>query len=181
MKNSPSRREATRVGLVSRRNYVQVQNDGTRVIQFAAAPRGSAGFSPHQVTVRAGEWSAGTTFTSNAPGKVVVTASSEALDSDQTVVLVTRQAASFLSQLFETTAYAQQELFELTPTRDEMPARSRAKFELSWCRSVVQTPVNNDLPARHDQLQRKSFEGFSDICCQRPANRRRFTLVRRAR
>lgn len=164
--SSPRSREATSVWVeFLDRNYVQVQNDGRRVIQFVAAPRGHGSFSPHQVTVGAGEWSAATSFSGTAPGKVMVTASSEALDSDQTVVLVTRQASSFLSQLFETTAYAQQELFELTPTRDEMPAKSRAKFQLSWLPApAVETPVKiTTYPPATINYKEQSFEGFADI------------------
>ena len=164
--SSPRAREATSVWVeFLDRKYVQVRNDSKRVIKFIAAPRGTGSFSPQQVTVGAGEWSAGTSFSGSAPGKVVVTASSEALDSDQTVVLVTRQASSFLSQLFETTAYAQQDLFELTPTRDEMPAKSRAKFELSWLPAPsVESPVKiTTYPPATIHYKEKSFEGFADI------------------
>lgn len=165
--SSPRAGEATSVWAeFLDRNYAQVQNDGTRVIQFVAAPRDSGGFSQHQVTVRAGEWSAGTTFTSNAPGKVVVTASSEALDSDQTVVLVTRQASSFLSRLFETTAYAQDDLFALAPEKVNMSAgNSRAKFQLSWLPApAVETPVRiSTNPPVTINYKDESFDGVADI------------------
>jgi len=164
--SSPRAKEATSVWVeFLDRNYVQVQNDGNRVIQFISAPRGNGSFAQQQVIVGPGEWSAGTTFSGTAPGKVVVTASSEALDSDQTVVLVTRQASSFLSQLFETTAYAEKELFELTPASDEMPAKSRAKFELSWLPAPsVETPVKiTTYPPATINYKEESFVGFAEI------------------
>ena len=166
--SSPRAGEATSVWAeFLDRDYVQVQNDGTRVIQFFAAPRGSGDFSQQQVTVRSGDWSAGTTFTSNAPGKVVVTASSEALDSDQTVVLVTRQASSFLSRLFETTAYAQDDLFALSPAKVDMSAgnKSRAKFQLSWLPApAVETPVRiSTNPPATINYRDESFDGVADI------------------
>jgi len=146
------------------RNYEQVQNDGTRVIQFAATPRGTGSFSQQQVTVKAGAWSAATAFTSSAPGKVVLTASSEALDSDQTVLLVTPQAASFLSQLFETVAYAQEDSFELTPSKFETSTgESRAKFELNMlpARSVETDVVISTEPAATIHYKEKSYEGVA--------------------
>jgi hypothetical protein len=166
--SSPRAGEATSVWVeFLDRNYDQVQNDGTRVIQFVAAPRGHGSFSPQQVTIGAGEWSAGTTFSGTAPGKVMVSASSEALDSDQTVVLVTREASSFLSQLFETTAYAQQDLFELTPAKVDMSAgdKSRAKFELSWLPApAAETPIRiTTYPPATINYKEQSFEGFAEI------------------
>ena len=119
--SSPRAGEATSVWAeFLDRNYVQVQK--RRHARYSICCRtawqcrllAAPGYRPRGRVVRGHD-----VHFRNAPGKVVVTASSEALDSDQTVVLVTRQASSFLSQLFETTAYAQQELFELTPTRDE--------------------------------------------------------------
>ena len=94
------------------RDYQQVTNDGTRVVELSVAPpnekqTGSAYISPRLITVRPGVLAAEATLTSRQPGRLVITARSAGLDPAQTLVLISPQKASFLSQLFETVAYAE--------------------------------------------------------------------------
>jgi hypothetical protein len=115
-------------------NYRQVANDGTRVVKFGIVPpRGSSGsISPAEVTVKPGDWSAYATFSSAQPSRVLIRASSEGLDADETFLLVTRQSASFVSkvlELFETVAYAAGE-FKFPRSKVTVSAGSRAKFQV---------------------------------------------------
>src|SRR5215510_565603 len=109
-------------------DYQQVPSDGTRTIEFAIAFGGSGAISPVQVTVRPGSWSADATFASGQPGKVVITARTAGLDSAQTMIVVVRPAASFLSRLFETVAYAQDfDGFQLFAGDLTAPANNHAR------------------------------------------------------
>ena len=93
------------------RDYQQVANDGTRVIEFGLGPgeskqTGSGDISPQRVTVRPGSWSAEATFASRQPGRVLITAHADGLVPAQTLLVVTPPGASLLSGWFETVAYA---------------------------------------------------------------------------
>jgi hypothetical protein len=87
--------------------YQPVANDGTRLVEFELLPFEGGSLSQRQVTVGAGAQAAETMFTARQPGKVVITARAEGLDPARIILIVTRPAASYLSQLFETVAYAQ--------------------------------------------------------------------------
>jgi hypothetical protein len=155
------------------RDYQKVPNDGTRVVEFAIAPpRGNSGdLSAKHVTIKGGEWSAGTTFTSGGPGKVVVTASSEGLDSDQTTLIVTRPAASFLSRLFamfETVAYAEptdQLEFEPRAVARSAGNNSQAKFQLFWSPPppADTTIIISTYPPATILYNGKNYRGFVEI------------------
>src|SRR5215510_6778826 len=109
-------------------DYQQVPSDGTRTIEFAIAFGGSGAISPVQVTVRPGSWSADATFASGQPGKVVITARTAGLDSAQTMIVVMRPAASLLSRLFETVAYADDfDGFQISPDALAAPANNHAR------------------------------------------------------
>jgi hypothetical protein len=115
-------------------DYRQVPNDGTRVVKFGIVPpRGSSGsIAPAEVTVKPGDWSAYSEFASGQPSRVLIRASSEGLDADETFLLVTRQSASFLTQvleIFETVAYATGE-FKFPRSKVTVSAGSRAKFQV---------------------------------------------------
>lgn len=100
-------------------DYQPVANDGTRVVELGQTPAktGSGAFSKSRITVRPGEPYAETSFTARQPGKLVITASSDGLDSAQTLMIITPHKASFLSRLFETVAYAESEGgLELNPS-----------------------------------------------------------------
>jgi hypothetical protein len=122
------------------RDYQKVQNDGTRTVVFKVDPRRrSAGYiSEREVVVRRGEWSGGTMFTAGEPGSAVVISESEGLNSDETTLVVTKPAASWLSRLlgmFETVAYAQNSEFKLKPSEKTTAANkkgARLDFQLSW-------------------------------------------------
>src|SRR5882724_848146 len=138
-------------------NYDQVPNDGTRVVDFGIVPaRGASGsISPAQgVKVKPGEMvSPNATFTSGQPGRVLIRARSEGLDSDETFLLVTRQAPGFVTQvlgLFETVAYAQdQEEFSFLRKKVTVSAGSRAKFQVGFgsARAGTKVRISTDPPA----------------------------------
>ena len=121
-------------------DYNQVENDATRVVEFSVAgTRGASGsITPPQVKVKPGERSAFASFNPEQAGRVLIKAQSEGLDSDETFVLVTRPAASLLSQvfgMFETVAYAQ----EGRPKIEILPYQllktsigSQVKFQVSF-------------------------------------------------
>src|SRR5262245_33512207 len=108
-------------------DYQPVPSDGTRMIEFGISGGGT--ISPLQVTVRPGVWTADTTFVSAQPGKVILTARTGGLDPAQTMVVVVRQAASFLSQLFDPVAYAQGPFhgFQLYAADLSAPANNHAR------------------------------------------------------
>lgn len=126
------------------RNYEQVANDATRTVILGQASSGSrtAGngkFSQPSVTVRPGAWSGEAWFTSTQAGRLFVTASSEGLEAGQVLVLITpASSASLLSRfvsLFETTAYAQDDLgFEISHRKLTATAggQHRATFNVSF-------------------------------------------------
>lgn len=115
------------------RNYQPVPADAVRTIEFGV-PTPSGGISPRQVTVRPGAHSADTYFTAGQPAKVVLTASSNGLDSAQIIVVVVRPAASLLSRLFETVAYAASyEGFELNADKLEIVANESERASFSVC------------------------------------------------
>ena len=100
------------------RNYKQVQNDVPRVIQLTQSSagsrdNGSGQINPAQVRITRGAWSAEASFVSRQPGKLLIVASSQGLDSAQVLVMVTKNS-SWLSSLFETVAYAEEGI-ELLP------------------------------------------------------------------
>ena len=111
------------------RDYQQVPSDAMRTVEFGIANGYSGSLSPAQITVRPGAWSADTTFASGQPGKVVITARTGGLDPGQAILVVVRPAASFLSQVFETVAYADSfDGFDLFPsTVLEAPANNHGR------------------------------------------------------
>jgi hypothetical protein len=138
--------EATRIfAEFLNRDYQQVPNDGTRVVEFGLASSGSpqtgsGNVSPQRVTVGPGEWSAAATFVSGQPGKLFIRASSDGLDAAQTLVLITRQQSSLLSQLFETVAYAEpQDELEISP-KEFPPAPANGKYQVIFQVSFLQAP-----------------------------------------
>ena len=149
------------------RDYQQVPNDGTRVVEFEiGGPQGAGTISPQRVTVRPGEWSANATFASRQPGKVLISARTEGLDADQTVLLVTRQAASFLSHLFETVAYAQDsEGFEVLPRSVKTSAGARGKFQLVFSEKLTADTtirISTD-PLATINYDGQDFDGVKEI------------------
>lgn len=133
------------------RNYGQVVNDATRVIELAQASSGSkmrssgsGHFDRHKIVVKPGEWSGEAAFTSSGPGRLFITANSEGLEPAQALVLVTAgaKAASLLTRfvsLFETVAHAQDDDlgFEIFPKERSATAdgRHRATFNVSFLKS----------------------------------------------
>lgn len=116
-------------------DYQQVPSDGTRTIEFAITFGSSGAISPAQVTVKPGSWSADATFASGQAGKVVITARSGGLDSAQTMIVVVRPAASLLSRLFETVAYADEiDGFQLFAGELTAPANNlgRVSFRVTF-------------------------------------------------
>lgn len=122
------------------RDYQKVQNDGTRTVVFRVDPRrrNTGYISEREVVVRRGEWSGGTMFTAGEPGSVVVIGESEGMNSDETTLVVTKPAASWLTRLlgmFETVAYADPTEFKLKPSDRTTSANekgARLDFQLSW-------------------------------------------------
>jgi hypothetical protein len=129
------------------RDYQQVPNDGTRVVEFGLASSGSpqtgsGNVSPQRVTVRPGEWSAAATFVPGQPGKLFIRASSDGLDAAQTLVLITRQqsSSSLLSQLVGNVTYAEpQNEPEIAP-KEFPPAPANGKYQLIFQVSFLQAP-----------------------------------------
>ena len=122
------------------RDYRQVQNDGSRSVVFGiVSRRRQPGFiAKREIVVPRGEWSGGTTFTAGEAGSVVLTGQSEGLDADQSTLVVTRPAASWLTQimgLFETVAYADKPSeFQFDSAEKTTSARrdGRLDFQLIW-------------------------------------------------
>jgi len=112
-------------------NYNQVANDAKREIvigQLGAGAKQTGGgyLKPDRLWVQPGEWSGYTTFVSKQSGRVFITAESNGLQSARTLVLITQQAASFLSRLFETVAYADdEEPFVLSANRNIAKANDK--------------------------------------------------------
>ncbi len=129
------------------RDYQQVPNDGTRVVEFGLASSGSpqtgsGNVSPQRVTVGPGEWSAAATFVPGQPGKLFIRASSDGLDAAQTLVLITRQqsSSSLLSQLVGNVTYAEpQNEPEIAP-KEFPPAPANGKYQLIFQVSFLQAP-----------------------------------------
>lgn len=119
-------------------DYQKVANDGTRQVKFEIEPRGSGSISPPEVTANPGDWSTPyATFASGRPARVLLRVSSVGLDSDETFVLVTRPAASFITQvleMFETVAYAQDspkiKILPVAPFKNSIG--SRVKFQVQF-------------------------------------------------
>ncbi len=114
------------------REYRQVHNDRTRVIEFqiasAGAPTGSGSFAPARITVNAGAPYGETTFASAGPGRLFIVAASAGMDAGQVLVFVTRASQGFLSQffgIFETVAHAQDGLEILA--KDQLPVVANNK------------------------------------------------------
>lgn len=129
------------------RDYQQVANDGSRIVEFSVASSGSAqagsgNFSPQRVRVGSGELSAAATFVSRQPGKLFIRASSDGLDAAQTLVVVMQQRASLFSRLFETVAYAEsQNEIEISPkTGDFPPAPANGKTQVDFQLSFTAMP-----------------------------------------
>lgn len=145
-------------------DYKQVTNDGTRFVKFEiAGPSGATGsISPSQpVTVKPGEISAFAKFTPGQPGRVLIRASSEGLDSDETFLLVTKPAASFLTHvlgLFETVAYAQDsEEFGFLPSEPiKTQAGSQAKFQIGFSGTL---PADSTIRISTDPPATINYEG----------------------
>jgi hypothetical protein len=136
-------------------NYQPVANDGTRLVQFELLPFEGGGLSQRQVKVAAGGQAAETTFTARQPGKVVITARAEGLDPARIILIVTRPAASYVSQLFETVAYAQDfEGFAIDSDPAQKPQAngiSKAKFQVYFTKEPpagTKVRVRVDAPAQ---------------------------------
>ena len=121
-------------------DYNKVANDGTRDVRFEVEPRDGS-ISPPTVQVKPGEWSSAPPYATFAPrrqGRVLIRVSSAGLDSDETFVLVTEPAASFLSQilaLFEPVTYAQDvsQKIEILPKKPfKNSVGSQVKFQVSF-------------------------------------------------
>ena len=132
-------------------DYNKVANDGTRDVKFEVEPRGSGSFSPSPtVTVKPGEWSSAppyTTFSPGREGRVLIRVSSAGLDSDQTFLLVTKPAASFLSQIlgmFEPVAYADNPIKVLPTSANgtfSTSVGSRVEFQLDFGSAKAGTKI----------------------------------------
>jgi len=156
------------------RDYQQVPSDGTRVIEFAltwpgSRQAGSGEVSPQRVTVRPGQLSGEATFVSRQPGRLFIMASSDGLDSSQTPVLITSQQRSFLSQLFETVAYAEpQNGIEINQqTYHSAPANNRFQAQIWVLFSAAQQPgtivkIRTD-PCAGIVYKNQRAEGHMDI------------------
>lgn len=140
------------------RDYAQVANDATRVIQLGQGPGSSASarFASAHITVRPGAGSGETTFTSSGAGRLVITANSAGLEQGQALVVVGQQSASLLTRfvsLFETTAHAQEAEapagstteagFDIFPRelRATANGKHRAKFQVSFLESRRQSTI----------------------------------------
>lgn len=143
-------------------NYNPVPNDGTRMVEFELAPLEAGGLSQRQVHVPSGAWSVETAFTAGQPGKVIITARGEGLDPARTIVIVTRPVASYLSQLFETVAYAANyEGFAIDWLSDagrkpQANNSSQARFQVSFAK---EPPAGTKVKFRVDAPARIIFEG----------------------
>lgn len=121
-------------------NYNQVVNDTKREIvlgQSSADSKqtGDGYIKPERIWVNQGEWSGSASFVSKHSGRLFITAESKGLESARTLVLITEQTASFLSQLFETVAYAQDdEPFAISPEGETRKANNKdfATFQVSF-------------------------------------------------
>jgi len=142
-------------------NYQPVPNDGTRVVDFdLAGPNGQStdagALSSRQVKVPAGAPAAETTFTARQSGKVIIKVSAQGLDPARTILIVTQPRASYLSQLFETVAYADSfEGFAIDSLTDgKLPqanSSSKATFQVSFSKEPpagTRVRVQVDAPAR---------------------------------
>jgi len=138
-------------------NYKPVTNDGTRLVEFELLPFEPGSLSQRQVRVGAGAQAAETMFTARQSGKVVINARAEGLDPARVILMVTRPAASYVSQLFETVAYAQDfEGFGIDWASD--PAQkpqangiSKAKFQVYFMKEPpagTRVRVRVDAPAQ---------------------------------
>lgn len=138
------------------RNYGQVVNDATRVIELGqassrsrAGSSGSGQFDRAKIVVKPGAWVGETIFKSSGPGRLFITANSEGLEPGQALVLITSSASvSLLNKfvsLFETVAHAQDDPgFEIFPKTAIATAdgRHRATFNVSFLTSpTVNTTV----------------------------------------
>ncbi|HEX6650747.1 MAG TPA: hypothetical protein VF075_14450, partial [Pyrinomonadaceae bacterium] len=154
------------------REYQQVPNDRSRDIQFQLASAGSqqtgsGSFSPDRIRIEAGAWSGETTFISGQPGKLLLVAASEGLESGQVLLFVTRGQASFLSRLIETVAYAAEEIELLPPNPRPTVANKKSPAIIYVVLSEPPTsPLNirvtTDPAARIIYNGRESF-AFVDI------------------
>ena len=125
-------------------NYNQVANDVKREImigQSGAGTKQTGGgyFKPDRIWVQPGEWSGYATFVSNQSGRVFITAESRGLESARTLVLITESSASFLSQLFETVVYADNDdPFGISPALDKAKANNKdfATFQVSFLKDL---------------------------------------------
>ncbi len=145
------------------RFYQPTPNNGARVLEFGFAPPPGArvdwgSFTPQRQTVGAGATSASTLFTSRQTGKVIITARAEGLDPAQTVLLVTRPAASLISSLLDPVAYAQNSGFEIWPDAGLAQANgnSKATFQLTF---LAPPPVGTKVRVRVDPPASLSYEG----------------------
>jgi hypothetical protein len=150
-------------------SYQQVPNDGTRMVTFGlVAPAGQkpGGVSPQQVKVGNGAWSADAIFTSSQPGKVIIEARADGLDPARTTLVVTRPVGSYLSQLFDTGAYAQGfEGFAIdwqTERKPQANSSSKATFQVTFLETPpagTKVRVRVDAPARivYDGQDRGTF------------------------
>lgn len=129
-------------------DYKPVANDGTRVVELGQAPANSGTFSQSRITVRPGDPYAETDFTARQPGKLVITARSDGLDSAQTIMIITPRQASLLSRLFETVAYAELEpRLELVPNHFPTFAadnKARVQFQIAFLRNTL-VRISTDL------------------------------------
>ena len=132
------------------RDYGQVANDATRVIELGQASSdsrqqssGAGQFNPSRIQVKPGAWSGEATFTSSGTGRVFITANSDGLEPGQALVLISSAgSASMLDRfvgLFETVAHAQDDDmgFAISPKTMTAAAdgRHRANFNVSFLKS----------------------------------------------
>jgi hypothetical protein len=107
---------------------------------------------------------------SGRPGKLFITASSDGLDSSQALVLIIgQQQSSFLSQLFETVAYAQsQNEIQILP-REYPSAPANNKFHVPLQVSFSQVPPPGTIvriatePSAGIVYKKESAEGVMEI------------------
>ncbi len=143
------------------RDYGQIVNDATRTIVLSQTSSGSklsgsGRFDREKITIKPGAWSGEASFTSNGPGRLFITASSEGLEAGKTLALITpNKKASLLSRLvsfFEPVAHAQDNSgFEISPRELTATAdgRHRATFQVSFLESPpagTTIRINTDAP-----------------------------------
>lgn len=154
------------------RDYQQVPNDRARVIEFQQASAGSqqtgsGRFSPPRLTVSAGAWSGEATFVSEDPGKLLLVAASDGMESAQLLLLISRQSTPLLSRLLKTVAYAAEGV-EILP-KENRPAVANDKSPATFFVSLYEPPADSvtirviTSPAAKILYGEKEFFAFADV------------------